>query len=119
MTVKVTGEVYTVSVAETGSKINVYESPTYVSIASSGGVQGIPGPAGPTGPSGDPTTLYYLYEQTTPASTWDIVHNLHFYPNVTVVDSSGAVCEGEITYTTINRLTLTFSASFSGKAYLS
>jgi hypothetical protein len=119
MSVKITGEVFTVAVSNDGTKVNVVESPTYVSVASSGGIQGIQGIQGPTGPSGDPALLYYKHEQTTPSSTWDITHNLEFFPNITVVDSSGAVCEGEINHVTINRVTLTFSASFSGTAYLS
>lgn len=119
MSIKITGDIFTVAVSDDGTKVNVVESPTYVSVASSGGVQGIQGIQGPTGPSGDPSLLYYKYEQTTPNSTWTITHNLNFFPNVTVVDSAGAVCEGEINYVTINQLTLTFSASFSGVAYLS
>jgi hypothetical protein len=48
-----------------------------------------------------------------------INHNLGFKPNVTVVDSAGTIYEGEITYTNPNSLTVSFSAAFSGKAYLS
>lgn len=61
----------------------------------------------------------YHHRQNTTSNTWIINHNLGFYPNVTVVDSGGTIVEGEIAYTTRNSLTTTFSAAFSGHAYLS
>ena len=61
----------------------------------------------------------YPHIQGVAASTWVVNHNLGFYPNVTVQDSSGTIYEGEISYTTLDSLTLTFSDSFSGQAFLS
>ena len=63
--------------------------------------------------------LAYAHTQGVSSSTWTINHNLDFYPNVTVVDSAGTIVEGEIAYTSRNQVVLTFSAAFSGKAYLS
>ena len=63
--------------------------------------------------------LAYAHTQGTASATWTIVHNLDFFPNVTVVDSGGTIVEGEIAYTNRNQVVLTFSAAFSGKAYLS
>jgi hypothetical protein len=63
--------------------------------------------------------LAYAHTQGTASATWTINHNLDFYPNVTVVDSAGTIVEGEIAYTSRNQIVLTFSAAFSGKAYLS
>lgn len=63
--------------------------------------------------------LAYAHNQGTASATWTIVHNLDFYPNVTVQDSAGTIVEGEIAYTSRNQIVLTFSAAFSGKAYLS
>lgn len=63
--------------------------------------------------------LAYAHTQGTASATWTIVHNLDFFPNVTVVDSGGTIVEGEITYTNRNQVVLTFAAAFSGKAYLS
>ena len=77
------------------------------------GTQGVQGTQGTT------PAIAYLYVKGTPSSTWVIVHNLNFYPNVTVQDSGGSIVEGEITYTNSNSLTATFSAAFSGTAYLS
>ena len=61
----------------------------------------------------------YEYTKTTPGTTWEITHNLGFYPNVVVQDSGGTIYEGEISYLTVNSLVLTFSTPISGKAYLS
>jgi hypothetical protein len=61
----------------------------------------------------------YEHTQGVSSNSWTILHNLGFYPNVTVVDSAGTIYEGEITYTNTNSLTVSFSAAFSGKAYLS
>jgi len=61
----------------------------------------------------------YIHTQGVASDTWTINHNLGFYPNLTVVDSGGTIYEGEITYTNTVSLTVTFSAAFSGKAYLS
>jgi hypothetical protein len=61
----------------------------------------------------------YTHAQGTPATTWTITHNLGWYPNVAIVDSSGAQVEGDITYVNVNTVSATFSAAFSGAAYLS
>ena len=67
----------------------------------------------------EPQALAYEHVQNAVSSSWVITHNLGFKPNVTVVDSGGTIYEGEITYTNSNSLTVSFSQSFSGKAYLS
>jgi hypothetical protein len=61
----------------------------------------------------------YTHTQGVSNATWTINHGLGFYPNLTVQDSAGTIYEGEITYTTSDSLTVTFSSAFSGKAYLS
>lgn len=65
------------------------------------------------------TDKTYTHTQGTPASTWNVTHNLSKKPSVTVVDSADNVVVGEVSYLNDNQLTLTFSAgAFSGKAYL-
>lgn len=61
----------------------------------------------------------YTFTQGVPATTWVISHTLGYYPNVTVVDSGGTEVIGNKTYNDISTITLTFSAAFSGVAYLS
>jgi hypothetical protein len=59
----------------------------------------------------------YVHTQGTPAEVWTVTHNLGKNPSVTVVDSAGTVVIGQVDYNSINQITLTFKASFSGKAY--
>ena len=77
------------------------------------------GPTGPTGPTGPDRALAYEYTKGVASATWEIIHNLNFYPNVTVEDSSHSVCEGEIEYTNPNKVIIRFSQPISGIAYLS
>ena len=60
----------------------------------------------------------YIHHQDIPSTTWSIPHNLGGYPAVAVVDSANRVGFGEVTYIDVNNLTVTFSAGFSGRAYL-
>lgn len=61
----------------------------------------------------------FTYTQTTPSATWVIVHNLGFYPNVTITDSAGDEVEGDVQYDSVNQVTLSFASAFSGVAHLS
>jgi hypothetical protein len=62
--------------------------------------------------------VQYVHQQDTPLEVWQIDHNLGGYPAVAVVDSANRVGFGEVTYLDVNRLTVAFSAGFSGRAYL-
>jgi len=48
-----------------------------------------------------------------------ITHNLGFYPNITIKDSTGDVVETGIEYSNTNQIMLTMAQPFSGTAYLS
>jgi hypothetical protein len=48
-----------------------------------------------------------------------ILHNLGFYPNVTVKTSAGDILETGIDYDNTNQITLTMAQPFSGTAHLS
>lgn len=61
----------------------------------------------------------FMHTQNAVSNSWIINHNLGFRPNITVQDSAGTTYEGEINHTSANSLTVSFSAAFSGKAYLS
>lgn len=60
----------------------------------------------------------YVHDQIASSKIWTINHNLNKYPSVMVVNSAGTVALGEITYTSLNQVVITFSAQFSGKAFL-
>ncbi len=61
---------------------------------------------------------HYVHNQTSASNSWDVTHNLGKFSSVTVVDSSYNRIEGEVIYNDINSLTINFTASFSGKAYI-
>jgi hypothetical protein len=67
-----------------------------------------------------PAALAYRHVQATAATTWTITHNLSFWPNVTVVDSTRReMWPGEVDYPSATTVQLTFSAAVGGEAYLS
>ena len=63
------------------------------------------------------TDANHVHDQGSPASQWVIDHNLAKKCSVTVVDSSNQVVIGQVTYNTVNRVTIDFDSSFSGKAF--
>ena len=60
----------------------------------------------------------FVFTQGIPSATWNITHSLNKFPSVTVVDTSKQIVIGDVTYTNVNSLVITFSAPFSGEAYL-
>lgn len=60
----------------------------------------------------------FTFDQASASNNWTITHNLNTFPSVTVVDSGGNVVIGAVTYNNANQITIAFSSSFSGKAYL-
>ena len=73
------------------------------------------GPAGRDGTGGD---SHYTHNQAVPDTVWVIDHNLGKYPSVICFDSANDEIEGMISYPTLNRVTVTFSAATGGYAYL-
>lgn len=78
----------------------------------------VPG-SGTASGGGTAQVISYVHNQGVTSATWTINHNLGFYPNITVQDSTGTIVEGELNYTNRNTVIATFSSAFSGKAYLS
>jgi len=69
---------------------------------------------------GDSATTY-IHSQDVAAATWTVQHNLNSYPSVTVTDSANtpySVGFGQVIYINANKLTISFSAAFAGKAFL-
>ena len=60
----------------------------------------------------------YIHIQGLSSSLWNITHNLNKFPSVSVIDSDNKLVVGEVQYQDQNNLTVTFSGSFSGKAYI-
>ncbi len=63
-------------------------------------------------------TQRHTHVQGSAATTWVITHALAGKPSVTIVDSADTHVFGEVTYNSNSQITVTFSAAFSGKAYL-
>ena len=63
------------------------------------------------------TDANFIHTQGTPASQWVINHNLAKKCSVTVVDSANEVVVGQVTYNSVNQVTLDFEGSFSREAF--
>lgn len=63
-------------------------------------------------------TQRHVHSQPVVSSVWVINHTLGGKPSVTIVDSADTVVIGEVTYNSNSRVTVTFTAPFSGYAYL-
>jgi hypothetical protein len=72
----------------------------------------------PTEPIFDKQARRHIHTQSSPATLWTISHGLGGRPSVSVVDSAGTVVIGEVSYNDDQTVTLSFSAPFSGYAYL-
>ena len=77
---------------------------------------GVPGQSPPLG---------YKHSQSAASDAWVVTHNLNFYPNVTVFDSSGNTweegntVEGDVVHISTRVLEIHFSVPINGTAILS
>jgi hypothetical protein len=76
-----------------------------------------PGPQGPPG-TFNPSDIFYVHVQAISSNTWTINHNLGGQPTAVVLDSAGTQCEGTFSYPSSNQMVITFTAAFSGTAYV-
>jgi hypothetical protein len=84
-----------------------------------GGPTGPTGATGATGSTGPTPTIAYSFTPDDSRQVWDIDHNLGFYPSVRVMNALGTEFFGDIIYTNINQLTVTFTEPVYGTIYLS
>lgn len=59
---------------------------------------------------------HYEHTQSVASATWTINHNLGKFPSVTVLDSEGRECVGDLVHNSVNQCTGNFGSSFGGKA---
>ena len=64
------------------------------------------------------TDKNFVFTQSSASATWTINHTLNKFPAVEVVDSANDIVIGNVTYNSTSQITITFTAAFSGKAYL-
>lgn len=62
----------------------------------------------------------YVHTQTTVSNQWDIIHNLGFFPNVTILDNDSPprIVEADIRYLDTSSVRIIMNTSMSGTAYL-
>ena len=129
----------TVTVTKTKTATVVTEGATDVVTVSIPGKSGAPsaiaigtvttGPAAATmtGTAADPVLNLvlpsggkYTHTQGSPSTTWTIDHNLGYEPGgVSIVDSGGTIVTGTVTYSSVDRIVVSFTSAFGGKAYIS
>lgn len=70
------------------------------------------------GPPGPPAPVF-SWQQALPAASWNIVHNLHGFPAVRLLDTAGNLLLGVVTYPSPDQVSVFFSVPLAGTAYLS
>jgi hypothetical protein len=90
--------------------ITIVESTAQISVTA-------PGPQGPPGTFA-PSDIFYVHTQSVSSATWTINHNLGGQPVAVVLDSAGTQCEGTFSYPSTNQMIITFTAAFTGTAYV-
>jgi len=113
--VYVDGTVTTVVVVDAAEVVEVVVS----NLQGPQGVLGPAGPAGPIGPTGAAAdTRRHVHTQGVASTDWVIAHTLGGKPSVTVVDSADTHVLGSVLYDSNTQVTVSFTAAFSGFAYL-
>lgn len=82
------------------------------------GAPGAQGPPGPVGPPGGAMTVF-VHSQVVADTTWTIVHNLGYFPNVNLEDNTSTQIEGELNQLSVTTLQILFDVPVAGTAYLS
>ena len=59
-----------------------------------------------------------MHDHTAPEEVWVISHGLMSKPDVTVLDTSGQILAGNVTYVDDDSLTIAFGTPTTGTAYL-
>lgn len=59
---------------------------------------------------------HFVHVQGPPQTIWTVTHNLNKKPSLTVIDSSGNMVVGKLTYVNLNILTIQFVSPISGEA---
>jgi hypothetical protein len=70
------------------------------------------------GPQGNAAQVFYVHTQAVSSAIWTINHNLGAEPTAVVLDSAGTQCEGTFSYPSKNTMVITFTAAFTGTAYV-
>ncbi len=66
---------------------------------------------------GETVDKNFVYTQNVASNTWVVTHNLNKFPSVSVVDSANTLVNGQVEYNSIDQVTISFRAAFTGKAF--
>ena len=80
---------------------------------------GPPGPPGPQGPAGAAGGSVFTHNQSTPAATWTLQHNLGRFSHVTLLDDDGTEFEADVTQASVNTIVIQFPSPHTGTAIVS
>lgn len=61
---------------------------------------------------------HFVYAPELPSTVWTVNHQLNKYPSVTIVDSTKQQVFGDVQYTDLNQLIITFNIPYMGVAYI-
>ena len=68
--------------------------------------------------TGNTASGLYDFAFSVAATTWVVNHTLNSYPEVTIIDSTGAVIRASIVYNSLSQITITFSSAVAGRVHL-
>ena len=69
---------------------------------------------GPTGPQGPPGAGGFTYTQSTASASWSVTHGLGRYPLASEIVVGNEVVNADITYPTVNTVSVVFASPQSG-----
>jgi hypothetical protein len=64
------------------------------------------------------TRDYYVHDQQVASTNWVVTHNLNKFASINIVDTANEEVVGDVTYNSLNQITINFTAPISGKAYI-
>jgi hypothetical protein len=104
------------AVVKVENRVTVVRPATSALSVAAPGPQGPPGPAGPSGAAGGSV---YTHDQSSPAGSWIVTHNLGRVAFITVVDSAGREVLADIDQSDPNTASIVFATPTSGRAVVS
>lgn len=116
--------VYSVTaIVQDSSETNFYDlSLTLVGSLSNGNLNNLQSYSISVFTAGDKNLLH---TQSSASNSWTVNHNMGKYPSVSIVEcdpsaneTDGDLVIGEVTYNSVNQLTIKFAAAISGVAYI-
>ena len=116
--------VYSVTaIAQDSSETNFYDlSLTLLGSNNNGNLQNLNSYSINVFTAGDKNLLH---TQSSASNSWTVNHNMGKYPSVSIVEcdpsaneTDGDLVIGEVTYNSVNQLTIKFAAAISGVAYI-